>query len=113
MEAMKINKITWFEKQLQHKTGVETLKLSYVSDEYILTMEKVFALEYYDSDKPASCNVSIDSDALYFAGIEQGKHYRLQVDGKIVIFKIATRKIWFFDSVDALMVDVVKKTNFS
>jgi len=110
MEAMNINKINWFEKQLQHKTGVETLKLSYVSDEYMLTMKDFFVLESYDSDKPACCNVSIGSDALYFANIEQGNHYRLQVDGKVVIFKIATRKIWFFDSVDALMVDVVKKT---
>lgn len=102
MEAMGINKITWFEKQLQYKTGADTLRLSLVGDKYRLTMGSFFALEHYASKNPTSCFVSTDSDALYFTDIEQGIHYRLQANGKTVLFKIMTRKIWFFDSVDAM-----------
>lgn len=78
------------------------MKLSLVGDKYRLTLGSFFALEYYASKKPTSCFVSIDSDALYFADIEQGIRYRLQANRKTVLFKIMTRKIWFFDSVDAM-----------
>lgn len=94
--------MTWFEKQLQYKTGSDTLKLSLVGDKYRLTMESFFALEYYASKTPTSCLVSTDSGALYFTDIEQGIHYSLQANGKTILFKIMTRKIWFFDSVDAM-----------
>ncbi len=105
---MKINKITWFEKQLQHKTGLETLKLSSVSDVYKLTMENAFGLEQYDSGRPVPCNVLIGSENLYSANIEPGQQYRLQVNGKTVLFKIATRKIWFFESVADLTAGALK-----
>lgn len=108
---MKINKVTWFEKQLQHKTGLETLKLSSVSDVYKLTMENAFGLEQYDSGQSLPCDVMIGAESMYSANIEPGQHYRLQVNGKIVLFKIATRRIWFFESVKALLAGAVKRSD--
>ena len=109
LEARNINRISWFAKQLQHKSGVETLKLSLAGDEYMLTMENDFTLEHYFSDHLTAVNVSIDSGALYYANIEQGQHYRLNVNGQVVLFKIRTRQIWFFDSVEVLMADMMRK----
>jgi len=106
MGAININKIAWFEKQLQHKTGVEALKLTPAIDGYLLTLESSFVLENYAPGFPAACSVSMDAEALHFADIEQGVHYRLQVNGQVVLFKITTRKIWFFDSLRALVADV-------
>lgn len=108
---MKINKVTWFEKQLQHKTGLETLKLSSVSDAYKLTMENAFELAQYNSGQPMPCNVLIDSENMYSANIDPGQHYRLQVNGKTVLFKIATRKIWFFESMKALLADAAMRSD--
>ena len=109
MEAMKINKITWVAKQLQHKTNMETLTLSSANDGYVLSMEGIFVLDSYIAANPVSCIVSPDSAGLYFAPIEQGNHYRLQANGQVVFFRIMTRKIWFFDSEEAMVADAIKK----
>lgn len=109
MEEVNINKITWFAKQLQHKTGEDTLKLSPATDGYVLSTAGLFVLDCYATDIPTLCIVSQDSGLLHFANIEQGIHYRLSVNGRVILFKITSRKIWFFDSVDAMIADVMKK----
>ena len=109
MEAVNINKITWFARQLQHKTGEDSLKLSPATDGYVLSTEGLFVLDCYTTGIPTMCIVSQDSGLLHIANIEQGKHYRLSVSERVVLFKITSRKIWFFDSVDAMIADVMKK----
>lgn len=104
MEALTINKIAWFEKQLQHKAEVENLKFLYEDDAYLLSMAHPFVLDCYEEGNAESSPVSV-ADRRY-AKVEQGKRYRLQVNDRVLLFKVLTRKIWFFESLEALRTDL-------
>ena len=107
-----MNKVTWFTKQLQYKTNREALELSPADDGFTLAMDSLFAMDCFDSDSPEKCEVSKDEKVSgqngnkYFAKIIQGKHYRLKVNEQEALFKIMTRKIWFFVDVDSMIADL-------
>lgn len=110
-----MNKVEWFEKQLQHKTELEGLKISAETEAYVLSMPQPFVLDCYEEDnaEPALVAVTpgnaIDTAECWQAGVEPGKRYRLQVNDRAVLFKILTRKIWFFESMEALRTDLKRK----
>lgn len=97
-----MNKVSWFAKQLRHKTGNETLQLSLNDEEYRLTAQQSFELASYAAQTFTICAVATETDSGYMAVIVPGQTYRLRIDGHSVLFKIVTRKIWFFDSVQTI-----------
>lgn len=100
-----MNKVSWFTKQLQHKTGSESLLLSLNGDEYQLAMQNNFILESYANKTFAACDVAEELEGMHAAALLCGVPYRLQVHGKEILFKILTRKIWFYDSAQALVAE--------
>ncbi len=97
-----MDKVSWFAKQLQHKTGNETLQLSLNDEEYRLTAQQSFELASYAAQTFTACAVATGTDSGYAAVIISGQPYRLQLNGHSVLFKIMTRKIWFYDSVQTI-----------
>lgn len=99
-----MNKISWFAKQLQHKTGNESLQLSLNEDAYRLAMEKRFVLESYVAMDFTACVVE-ELEGAHFVSLVSGVPYRLQVNGQEILFKILSRKILFYDSVQAIVAE--------
>jgi hypothetical protein len=100
--GLDMNKVSWFAKQLQHKTGNETLQLSLNDEEYRLTAQQSFELESYAASSFTACAVSAGTDSGYAAVIIPGQPYRLQISGHSLLFKIMMRKILFYDSTQAI-----------